>query len=558
MGGEASAAEPAVDGETLVTNETLIDLARGRKLVVVLDGVDELVSSPAEYSQFFKLLGESVASLSAIGQELDVVATLRLELLWGMDSGSASQLLTSLYNSLGESSGWSSYFLLLDLFDSSRVRSYIFRRLGWESDERLDELFRLISGDPDFIETLRRPLLLSVFLEMYETESTQQELFKMLRGGRTSAGSLLDMYVKRAQLRALARQKILGVASGWDNRKLAVYSVKRFRAAKADLVVSQFGEEEIVVGVDGGRTADPFTSLTKCPFLLRVSEDKMIFSHRVFLEFFVAWGVSIRVEEKEGKIEDVPEFNELVLNVDMRRFLRHKIDTSEKVVVVSPGEGRSKFHEITRFSYGLESRSEWSWCPDDGADWRSLDDIRITLLDAMTFPESPDRQVEYREEIERYLALEPDDLIEGRSPFDMASDLHPKYVMYCYESIVTYLSHQYPLDEIQSGILEKLRKRTVSRIETLVEFLDSVEPLDENAADGPQAKAYLLLLERLVEISWRMRFGLSARHLDRIEAAFKRLEGVDENSAARAEEVLGELRHRFLPEWPQAQDPDRG
>ena len=138
----------------------------------------------------------------------------------------------------------------------------------------------------------------------------------------------------------------------------------------------------------------------------------------MFLEYFTAEGLARDVEEAQGPTD---EFNTLVLNVDMRKFLRFKIDAIP--------EFRSKFeepfHEVTRYSYGLDNPEEWPMGVEKFQGLKAeLDRTRIALLDGMTYPEQPEREVE--EQIDWFLGGQT----KGR---------HPKYLMYCYESVAVYI-----------------------------------------------------------------------------------------------------------------------
>jgi hypothetical protein len=119
------------------------------------------------------------------------------------------------------------------------------------------------------------------------------------------------------------------------------------------------------------------------------------FAHRAFFEYFTALGVfnvTQRAEELEapGKFR-FERFDDLVLNVDMRKFLHEFAET----------RGPEEWKERTRISYGLSPifEPEWNQLSEKGRDhWfdeaarAKLGDIRYTLLQVMTNPKKQEGQ----------------------------------------------------------------------------------------------------------------------------------------------------------------------
>lgn len=462
-----------------------------RRLLLILDGLDELVTELEPYRDFFRSLRVFLEQARSRGIYADVVVLARIELILSVDTPDSSVLLDSF---CGDAPHPSTVFgLVLDFFDRSRVVTFLERNLPVGAAEAT----RLIDTDPDYMETLKRPLLLKIFCDLKIQAGLPEERLKALL---SSPAALIERYVSEARRTGTLNQSMAESRTTWNLDRLAEKALELYKSNRKSLSEGDLDYIRELNEADFGE--DVFHSIIKCPFLQRVG-NTAIFGHRLFLEFFVAKGMADRARAA-ASIEEVVEFNELVLNVDMRQILRYFVNGRE---IGSLEAIDTRFHELTRFSYGLEPESagEWYWPerPLGDSARRRLDRIRRVLLDAMTFPLRRDPGSHAK-----FLAAIRDLFAEERAPTAASSnepfrrDLDPRYLMYCYESIATYLAYNRGRDQDCLDLESELARRVARRLKGVVEDFQRGEwPVLE------AVKRFQLLLERLVLIARRLGIG---------------------------------------------------
>jgi hypothetical protein len=396
------------DGPLALAAEIRDHVRRG-SLLLILDGLDELAEDATEHKYFFCglrrfLLGDECATRPADARFRTLV-TMRREYLTAVDTPHGTDLLSLLNPGKPLVPV---HLFEMGHFQDAEVEEYLRRRLN-ASDALLE---KLVQRD-ELFNTLRRPLLLNVFSEL----AARLDVGKLLDSAATAAG-LIEMYINMAHDAAEDNQKELGSWYIWDRDALAERCLKLYEEGAQTLTSA-----EDQVAILHPRCSGPvppeeiFLSIHKCPFLIR-DQDAIRFAHRVFFEYFTAMGVAQQV--KEGNINEA--FGKLVLNSDMRKFLRFMVDKANP-------EDKRYFFKLTKRSWGLEDPQQW---PMGEHNFRELQlseesDLNLAqewLINGMTEPERDQAEVEKR--LRWFLSHQ-----------DIG--FHPDYLKYGYHAAATYL-----------------------------------------------------------------------------------------------------------------------
>lgn len=399
------------------TRDVLLPAIRSGRVLLLLDGLDELISTPAEHQKFFTGLSHLLARVSEQDSgplKYRICISVRLEyfgIYTGVDEFGAVQLLDPAI--VGEKRP-DIHFLRLGFFDEDRIRAYLRAQM-----EKGEEVFLELQRRPDLLSALGRPLLLKIFVDL-ANDISHDQLFAVL-GDRPSVVRLIELFVERASRdsQLLRAQEAIG-GYVWDLDGLKRLSLDAYRQGKNQLTTSDI--RSILIPIE--ESADTSTasmddemiikSVHKCPFLGRVSIDRVDFAHKIFFDYFVVGGILL--QEMEGSDDEGAGFNafdKLVLSVEMRQFLKTLMEERTQ----------ESWYERTRYSYGFSSPEEWDdWDP---AKERRLDRIRRELLDFMTSPD--ESWPEILSTINEFLSL------------DDEVSLHPRYRMYNYEAVAVWL-----------------------------------------------------------------------------------------------------------------------
>ena len=470
---------PSASSPGFVSSELLPAIRSGRVLVF-LDGLDELVFADEEHNVFFDnlarmLLGPADGS-GPLSMRLVIGVRMAYFRAFTNASAAADDEPISLFDVGSAAVAWhAQHFVRLLFFEKDDVLCYLAERFG---DARAEEIFDRVEAHPSLLGMLRRPLLLSLFCQLADGDPMAlDELIKLLVArGRAPAAPLVETFVESASADRLREEQELFGPIGWDVHELSTLSLAALRRRENRIAVDDLkgalrpieDHPEPAPPVDELSTEDVLKSIHKCPFLRMTISDSgkryADFAHTLFFDYFVAKGM---YAELLAEGESVNAFDELVLpSTEMRQFLRHFMDDAE------PG----RWFQRTALSYGFR---EW---PDlDSARKEELDRIRRTLLDGMTYPEEPPDDV--RQEIDRFLEVDGGDMW-----------LHPKYRMYNYEAVAVWLS-QHRL----AGA--RLRRSFEDRLDRTWRALwgGFVAPGGE---DPPKAEQ--LLFERVLDIGRRL------------------------------------------------------
>jgi hypothetical protein len=464
----------ALGHDASYTRDILLPAIRSGRVLLLLDSLDELISTPTEHQKFFTGLGHLLAHVTepnGVPMRYRICISVRLEyfgIYMGVDEHGGVQLLDPAI--VGEKRP-EIYFLRFGFFDEDRIRAYLGAQV-----EKGEEVFKELQQRPDLLSALGRPLLLKIFVDLAK-DISHDELFALL-GDRPLVVRLIELFVERAsddrQLRRA--QEAIG-RYVWDLDGLKRLSLDAYRQGKNQLTTSDIGSILIPIGKSPDTPPVPMDdemiikSVHKCPFLGRVSINRVDFAHKVFFDYFVVGGILL--QEIGGSDDEGGGFNafdKLVLSVEMRQFLKALMEERTQ----------ESWYERTRYSYGFSSPEEWDdWDP---AKEKRLDRIRRELLDFMTNPDDTSPKV--LSTINEFLSL------------DRQFSLHPRYRMYNYEAVAVWLFKNRlkpEAYELRSSFERSLRSHWV-------------EVWNQLQSDNSQSKreALELLNERILDIARRL------------------------------------------------------
>ncbi|WP_445372042.1 NACHT domain-containing protein [Methylomonas sp. HW2-6] len=455
--------------------EQLMECIRLGQILLYLDGLDELITSAQDHREYFRSLGKFLSSSTSEKHKFHVVVSMRMEYLSSVDSMDGSQLIDSFYSGYG-TKGANIHFLMLDFFNNDLLHEYLIRRNLGDADKIVQQIFE----NQRLLEMLKRPLLLRIFCDLLEKIDEPSLLFKIERHS-----DLIESIVSSA-----AKDPLLITAQGimtsfiWDIEKLASCTLKIYREYRNIFNVTDVKQMLSPLspeygGIDSIVEASDqwiFDCVHKCPFLERIDQNHIRFSHKIFLEYFTAKGISSEVINKD-KDSQFNAFDDIVLNPDMRLMLREIL-------------GPKYWMERTRKSYGLDSHDEWEFPKNAPSRHAFLDDLnnkRQILLDSMTTPSNP--------------PLETEDTIEWYLSECNSSWLHPRFLTYNSEAVAVYLwYHRWsPKFDLLNKTFMKHLKLTVERVIKKIELLQSTPEIHQ------PIQAYEILLERYLDIGKRLR-----------------------------------------------------
>lgn len=463
--------------------DSLLPEVRQGNVMLILDGLDELISNQVQHHNFFSGLMSLLAGEAGGGGGLPlfrVVISMRFEYLSSFSNKDATDLvhLVGLKSPAGRPI--STYFLVLDYLGDTRVNAYLHSRL------KVENAFEKLKNHSSILDMLRRPLLLKIFCDMVEDK--HEEFDRIINDLKTNANPsrLLGLFVKMASDdRSLNVDQENLTAFTWDSEKLADTSLQLYRNGESEMRISDIKtflkpSKEGLTDEDINKLSNDevLKSIHKCPFLKQesISADDdsayvVRFAHRIFFEYFTAKAIASELNDADVRatteIERKRAFDELVLNVDMRKFLRGLVD-------------RETWIEETAKSYGLHNKDEWEPC--GGVLFKTLDEQRQILLNLMTEPEK------YHEDAKKAVRW----FLNRQTSW-----LHPRYLIYNYEAVAVYLWYNRWQDEtkqISTEFSDILWNR-------LLEIQQ-----DLSLGEAKLKKPKQLLLERILHIGQRLRY----------------------------------------------------
>jgi hypothetical protein len=478
-------------------------LGHGEPVLLLLDGLDELVSDRTQHSNFFHGLALLLGDGTSPGiPPLRAVVTARYEYLVAFEFG------TEIKDCVKRVAGNAAqvHFLQLDFFTKDNIRSYYQHRTS-------SPLPKEVADHRKLMELLQRPLLLRIFCDY--VINRPEEVFANLDKYATPEKLLWRYLLASSEDSTLKRaQDEIDARYGLDIDALANVCLELFKCGRENLTVNEVGAclrpqtDETPSEV---AEEDVWPSIHKCAFLKRQAAPDgtlfLTFAHRSFFEFLVARAMWSKMD-KEGSMT---EFDDFVLNVDMRKFLHSMLK-------------KEKWHERTRKSYGLEAPEEWAMLGEecqrpDAETLGRLDGERTLLLNLMTNPEHETRHssaAELATEEEVRFRTVRDFLAATIYPGQQAPDNnrwpherhHPRYLLYNYEAVAVFLKYHWWDDRASeiSGIFESCLRQGVERV------LWRITAKEETSEVLREPHA--LLLERILDIAQRLRYPWVRRFAD--------------------------------------------
>lgn len=489
-------------------------------LVLLLDALDELVSDETEHHAFMESLGRLSSSLTpAVG--FHIILSMRLEHLNKVYRGKLQRAGKRLEVAADHSVAVD--FLLLDFFSDAMVRDYVSYRL---EDPKIMEL---LPRSREFQDLLRRPLLARILCDLVPSDPRKRRALLQDLQEVTSAAALLRLFTHRARIdpvlksaQAEIRERLGGPSElRWSHRKLSAVSLKAHLGGKSELdrqatlkiLVAEPEEkvdaEQTVAAVRLLSDDDLWMTIYKCPFLNRAGSHlesadpalRVAFTHRVFFEYFVTEGVILELKELWGS--NNLAFHNLVLNVDMHRFLRDLTILTE-AKGDRPG-GEKLWYLETGRAYGLEKDCEREWSkhgrlPKDRKKW--LDDIRRPLLDARSGLKDSEDPKMLRGAVLKF--LEEDD--------GSGLSLPPRYLIPNYEAVaVCLLKPWIGTEDLHRRFADLLGRRLDKTVHLLLG--DALEP--------DSREIYELLVERLLDVGLRCNYAWARRPYEVVSSRHK-------------------------------------
>lgn len=490
--------------------EELLGQIRAGAVVLLLDALDELVFEAPEHRQFLENVGGLFRPELPRGA-FHIVISVRLEHLKHVSGGNQLSTVRSLQKHAGEDTPVN--FLALEFFDDATVNDYILHRM------RSDELVRDLPRHRRLRDMLRRPLLLRIFCDIADGPEGWRRRADLLNSldGIISPAGLLDLFTSQAEKDAtlLGDQERLVMPIDekrrglvWSNQKIAAVSLAIFRRGRIE-----FGHDELesMLADDGDGSSragrDPAMLerlIYKCPFLrltsvpadesseTAASPPDLIarFTHRVFFEYFTTRGIvdelaDCRAQENGCADPELTGFHDLVLNIDMHRFLR---DLTVRRGNMDKRDGEKWWYDETRLAYGLTGKGLGEWVPpyealeENSLRWHALNQIRENLLDVRSGLKTD--------------AMEIGPWVDDYLKEDKGS-LTPRYQIPNYEAVaVCLLDPNVGTEKRHRDFSGMLRKR-----------LDEAIALLQNpAAEVCETEVNELLVERILDIARRFRY----------------------------------------------------
>ena len=504
---------------SFVEDKVLREIQEGR-ILLLLDGLDELISSPAQNQHFLSNLAKFLTS-STPGSQIEprfrAAISMRLEYLSSVASQDASELSTTLNSVPKTTATIRSHFLKLDFLDDSRVKAY------FESRLKVKDVFPKVMKNKRLMEMLRRPLLLRIFCDLAYLRGIRHVhlLLDSLKDNEHPS-QLLKLFVDSVQTDEHVAHDQKNITSlTWDADELARRSVELYEAGKSEMGLEDV--KKILKNTDPkapniqDQKLEPkqiLDAIHKCPFLWKdvrlegeVPTVQVHFGHKIFFEYFVAKGIVLHKDDG-----DYSPWMNLVLNVDTRKFLKGMIEECE-------------WYERTKKSYAMEDADLNNWKYRDQIDFKELEKERRLFLDYMTDPENE----KYMRDSDRSLAKAVNGFL------DKEQWLHPRYRMYTYEAIALYIwFHRW--DEhgttISTRFSDVLERRLKEIHEGLVQKGSPVRPVLE------------LLLERILHIGQRLRYSWAKEYVGKKDELLTLIENASTKN--RIEGIFSNLDKAFF------------
>jgi hypothetical protein len=458
------------------------------EVCLLLDGLDEALDLHHHHKHFFFALSAFLRNARGL-----TVLGVRKEYLAAIDP-ECRELLRPFR--VGQDRAMSVFSVELESFADQEVQSYLERRLG---PERAKSIWRALNErvNSELKTMLYRPLHLRVFVDLAQEGNVKAEFLYSLdgRGGEHAArykgiAALFKKYTDGALDHARVLQRSIKSTWIWDNDLLSQLAMDMY--SKSRDVLHQKDIKKIRAPLEpGGGDPDepPLLAIHKCPFLVRdITEKQARFSQRAFFEYFTVRGIVMDLEAKGWEIAKADAFNNLVVNADMRKFLRGMVPEFDEKIEYSCGLYDPQYWQFSQEEF--ESRKEW------------LRVVLVKVTYGMTNPEETDEKIE--ESIRQLLN-------EDLKGFD------PGYLRYVFHAVVTYMIYENRrFDKSWKGFWQKLMEILEAQLESALKCLGSESEAEPEPA---MRERYQFLIEEIVHASVTFNLDWIEDHVDALNTA---------------------------------------
>jgi hypothetical protein len=443
---------------------------------------------------------------------------MRLEYLWKICQTDARDLVQDFQEKLLASV----YFLQAEFLTVDNIKEYLNQMI---IDSDIDRIIENIENNPELLDILSRPLYLKLFSDLllnYDDE-IDEEFYAI-----NSEAKLFEMFIEKISKETLPSE-IDRPLFKWNIEKLAKKVLEKFKHGEEE----KFKDEElydILDNLNDNNTEDEQMRLSyihKCPFLQKFSSEEFVFSHRAFLEFFIAKAISLEIKNDEWLT-----FNEIVANVDMRKFLKYFAET----------EKEKPYNIITREGNAMTKKHENRWKKVDGFEfenpvWNEYEEHRVVLLNSMICPEKSDSNL--KESINFILNLNKD----NEETFYIPSE----YLSYAYESIAVnlrYNAFELKYKKISEEFSSKLENKLNNHLNILMN-LDDYSEIKELIV----LEKEFMLIERILDICRRLRYEWITSSIDPIQNTIDKFNNQSKETEKvfiRIDELIEQVKNLML------------
>jgi hypothetical protein len=469
---------------------------RSGEVVLALDGLDELLIDSRDFQRFFAWLANYLLGTRPAQSEIyfNVVISMRSEFLVSIGKQEHPEMHKIIKGSFDRCPlpGLRIHHLQLEPWSKPTIFMYISKQGidRWEAEIKAN-----INKDVRLANFLGRPFHLDLFCRML----ADPVFGKSANIQFDSIYAPVLLIRKFIESHEVTQIKVPDKETDfrWDLDRLAREALRLYQGGARE----SLGRKHIArcIKPNDPDTQDLHLIVHKCPFIFMSSatetesvprgETKFEFSHRAFYEYFVTRGIQLTYTEQNGQADPCySSFDDLVLNADMRRFLRDLVEEEHRADPNKPD-----WKTRTQYSYALAPANLAEWPQHNSRQWeqefKQLEEVRFALLEMMTYPEpvAEDEKFDlgvYDRPVNDFLRLARD-----------FKWLHPRYWMYTLEGCAVYLTfHRSRLDRDKKN-----------EIEQLIEKRLKVSRDDLRREKNPKlARANVLLLERCLDIAERL------------------------------------------------------
>jgi hypothetical protein len=448
------------------------------RVLLILDGLDELIYDRQSHKHFFKSLADTLFNIEEkedywLG--FRVVVTLRLEYLSAYDNFGGLEAVDCLKKGKVNRKRFSVPFLQLDYLRIHLIRRALVENFGARPAAEIEQHRALMN-------LLDRPLILRIFCEYAQQDKNFLNNLKRVRTGADVIERYLCAFLEAAGADRQLREAQNAITPDvcWDLDAIAQLALLLYRTPHRE----SFGQKEIAACArstqKGGRVAESvaWEAISKCPFMVR-DADSLRFENRTFFDYFVARGMFLK--SKETSSTGFTEFDEVFLNLDIRKLLRTIMDEN--------------WYPRTKSSCALDRARLPQWDPTCGlvrptpALLKELEAERRSLLDMMTCPEHFKAEIAVKT-IRRFLDRP-------------LKQFHPRYLMYNLDAVAVYIrvnAWDEMVQTLDSHFCEFLGK--------LLKDLEKRLPLSKDSVHARELQeAYELLVVRILHIAHEMQYA---------------------------------------------------